>query len=111
MEPNQSVTSAQKQTMSARTKAALWLLIGPTGLLIVSFIGFAIINVILGEAIPDQDPSQNPNLFASTTPPLISTILNVVLFICGAVSVLTWLPGLIIGIVLLATAKPASPQV
>lgn len=104
--------------VSGRTKAALWLMIGPTALLIGVFILYAIVNwVVVGIDTSSSDPSVRcPSSVSggitSCTPesqfnetPLIVTLMNVALFIVGSVFVLTWLPGLIIGIVLLAT-KP-----
>lgn len=39
-----------------------------------------------------------------------STIANVIGFLIGAVVVLTWLPGIIVGIILLATRQKIPPQ-
>lgn len=44
-------------------------------------------------------------------PPAGRTIINIVLFLVGALVVITWLPGIIIGIILLATRKPLPPSV
>lgn len=82
--------------ITGRTKAALWLLIGPTALLVAAFILFAVTNWVFGATTTQTD-----ELFAE--PSMITTIINVVLFLAGALSVLTWLPGLIVGIILLAT--------
>jgi len=76
--------------MTVRTKAALWLMIGPTALLIVTFMLFAMTNWVVSSFAPVS---------------IATTIINILLFIAGSVSMLTWLPGLIVGIVLLATAK------
>ncbi len=83
-----------------RTKGALWLLIAPTALFIVTFILFAVINLIFNQTM--QLPADGEALAPT---PLIVTITNIILFLTGVVSVITWLPGIIIGIVLLATKK------
>jgi hypothetical protein len=91
--------------LDGRTKGALWLLIGPTALLILTFMLYAIINLIsAGVAEPAPVSSGTPDsLFAED--PAGTTAANIILFLFGALGVLTWLPGLIIGIVLLATKK------
>ncbi len=100
-------TSHPVQTkLSKRTKVALWLMIGPTALIIVSLMAHAIINIVMGVVPPDQDPSQNPNLFISSETTVASMILSALFSLIGVVSFLAWLPGLITGIVLLATKKP-----
>jgi hypothetical protein len=86
--------------MSTRTKGALWLLIAPTVLIIATFLLFAIINWVFN---PTMYPKPDTELFAPT--PIGITISNVILFFTGVIGIVTWLPGLIIGIVLLATAK------
>lgn len=86
--------------MSKRTIGALWLLIAPTVLIIFTFAAFAILNWIFN---PTMWPTPDTSPFAPT--PIGITISNIILFITGVVGVITWLPGLIIGIVLLATKK------
>lgn len=86
--------------MTKRTKGALWLLIGPTALLIATFILFAIVNWM---SVAFAAPSVEGELFSET--PIWASLINVVLFIVGTLSVVTWLPGLIVGIVLLASPK------
>ena len=83
-------TQPARHTMTVRTKAALWLMIGPTALFIVTFMLFAMTNWVVSSFAPVS---------------IATTIINILLFIAGSVSMLTWLPGLIVGIVLLATAK------
>jgi hypothetical protein len=90
-----------KTKMAGRTKAALWLMIGPTALIITVFILYAILNWLSGAA--PTTPVDDGSLFA--TPSAGVVIANVILFIAGAVTVITWLPGMIIGIVLLTTKK------
>jgi hypothetical protein len=74
---------------NTRKIAALWLLIGPTALIVVSIVLYAIVNFAT----------------AGSPSPAFSSIVNVILFLVGAISTLTWLPGIIIGIVLLTTQK------
>lgn len=86
---------------NTRRVIALWLLIGPTALIIGSLLLYAIVNFILASTMPATPPEGEA--FGSQSP--IQTILNVILFLVGAVSVMTWLPGIIAGIVLLTTEK------
>lgn len=93
IQPVQSATKSKKQLVWG-----LVCLFGPTVLIVVSILLYSIINLIFGAtATSDGD------LFGDSSP--AKTILNVILFIIGAFSVATWLPGIIGGIVLLATRK------
>ena len=85
---------------SSHKKLALTLLIGPTVLFVVSILAYAIVNAIVGSAEPS--PSST-DLFAPQNP--ITAVVNVILFLVGIVGILSWLPGIIIGIVLLAKKK------
>jgi hypothetical protein len=96
--------STAPKNRSKRTVLALWLMIGPTTLIIVTFILFALLNWVFGATIPAPTSAEG-ELFAESSTPLIITLGNVLLFLAGAISVITFLPGLIIGIVLLATRK------
>jgi hypothetical protein len=80
-----------------RTKVALWLIIAPTALLATTFILYALVN-LLAQPIGSTD-----TLF--TQPANWQVIANVILYVAGVISVVTWLPGLIVGIVLLVTKK------
>ena len=91
---------AQQRKMTGRTKLALWLMIGPAALLIVSFIGYAIINWIFMSAPAATDST---GLFTAESPAKV--IFNIIFFLTSVVGIITGLPGLIIGIVLLATPK------
>lgn len=86
--------------MSGRTKGALWLLIAPTALIIGTFLIYGIVNWIA--VIMSPTPADG-ELFA--TQPIGGVIINVIFFIFGTIGIIAWLPGLIAGIVLLATAK------
>lgn len=77
---------------------ALWLLIGPTALIIGSIILYAVVNFILGATAPTSG-----DMFES--PSVLRSILNIILFLAGTISVIAWLPGIITGIILLTTQK------
>ena len=70
---------------NSRQKVALWLLIGPSALFVGVIILYAVTNLIFPEVA------------------IIKTFTNIAAFLAGLISFLTWLPGMIIGIVLLAT--------
>ena len=91
--------SPAETKQKSHTKLALFLLIGPTALFIGAIICYAVMNFI----ISSTEPGTSTELFNEPSP--IKTGLNVLLFLAGAISVLTWLPGIIIGIVLLAKKK------
>ena len=96
--PAQPAAHPTTSAKSKRTVLALWLMIGPTALIVVTILLYAIMNFMFAQAAPAGD-----DLFAEQTAG--QTIANIILFIVGAISVMTWLPGLIIGIILLATKK------
>jgi hypothetical protein len=73
---------------------ALLLLIGPSVLLLVAIILSAVSNFAFSSTAPTGD-----NLFPESNP--VHTIINTIVFLMGAVTVITWLPGIIIGIILL----------
>lgn len=87
-EPMPAATPTARK--KSHTVLALFLLLGPTALIVVSFILYAVVNFAFS----------NSALPGAESP--VQTILNVFLFLAGTVSVLTWLPGIIIGIILLA---------
>lgn len=95
--------------MSRRTKVALWLMIGPTALLIVTFVLYATLNYIFGVTpeVTTTTTTESGDLFVETSNPAGNgaNIANILMFLVGAIATLTWLPGLIIGSVLLATKK------
>ena len=103
-QPEPTTTATIAKSSHKRTVLALWLMIGPTALIVVAILLYAIMNVMFAQATPTGD-----DLFAEQTAG--QTIANVVLFIVGAISVITWLPGLITGIILLATKKAPSQPV
>lgn len=81
-----------------RVVLALWLMIGPTALIICSILLYAIVNFAFGAADSNStEPFGHQNALQS--------VINIFMFIVGAVAVVAWLPGLVTGIVLLATKK------
>lgn len=96
------VVAPQVKKMSGRTKAALWCLIAPTALIVVTAILYSIVNTLFPVTLINETG------FTTTASPLQS-IINVLLFAAGSIGALAWLPGVITGIVLLATNKPATP--
>lgn len=85
--------------MSKRTKGALWLLIAPSAVIILDLILYALANWIFTAT----SPAPSSELFAPQTG--ASVITNTLLFFFGLIGILAWLPGIIIGIVLLASPK------
>ncbi len=83
---------------NGRKIAGITLLVTPTALIIVTVIIYALMNFVFA-----GNSSTDSELFGSQS--ALTTGLNVLLFLTGTVGVLTWLPALIIGIVLLATQK------
>lgn len=97
--PQVQATPAQPKK-SARTIWAIVCLAGPTALLVFTFVVFAVVNWTLG--------SVSPGTYADG-PIMVRTIINIVLWFLGVIATLSWLPGIIVGIILLAT-KPAAPR-
>lgn len=84
---------------NTRKIAAIWLLVGPTALLVFSILAYALANFIFASTVS----SSNTELLGQQ--PIGTTIVNLALFVVGLVGVIAWLPGIIIGIVLLATQR------
>jgi hypothetical protein len=91
----QPAAGQQEAPKKRRTGLALLLLIGPSALLIFAIILGAVSNFIFSSTSPTGDA-----LYADNNP--VRTIINVFIFLAGAVTVITWLPGIVIGIILLA---------
>ena len=68
-------------------------LIAPTALIIFSIIIYAIFNFVFSSFDSASGASSS------------NAIVNILLFLVGGLAVLTWLPGIIVGIILLATRK------
>ena len=124
---NSSQLSTTKR-MNTRTKLALWLIVSPTLLFILSFSTYGLVNHFTSQ--PNQsavdnsecqkaqdmagpgtdifcgDPTADPQeeaFFSATS--ITKTPLNAGLFVITLVAFVSWLPGLSGGIVLIAT-KP-----
>jgi hypothetical protein len=93
-EPQYAKTVVAEPLKKNHKKMALTLIIGPTALFIAAIVISALSNLLFSAQINEGE------LFGQV--PVGKTILNIITFLFGAVAVLTWLPGLIIGIVLLA---------
>jgi len=89
-------TEFKRKKLVGRTKLAILLVIGPTLLIVTSFILFALINLILN---PTFWPKADTEALANT--PIAITIINAFFFVLGATGVIAWLPGVIIGAYLL----------
>lgn len=70
-------------------------LIAPTALLFITIVCYAVINFVAESAAPSGNAIE-------ATPSNAQTIVNIIMFLIGAVATLTWLPGIIVGIVLLS---------
>ena len=115
-----------KKKVARRTKVALWLVLGPTILIAMTVIAFGITNLAFN-SVPDSAPAactettDTSSLFggASTNTECkeqlfgdqsaANVVINVILFSIGALGVATWLPGMIVGVVLLVS-KPKTPS-
>lgn len=100
-----AVQSAEAIRKSNKRKLiwALICLIGPTALIVISLIAYALVNFLTMSTVGVSDEG-----FGVTSP--FHTIVNVLLFLAGAVAVATWLPGIIGGIILLATRNRNVPR-
>ncbi len=89
----------QTAIASKNRKQTIWgiiLLAGPTALFIITFLLFAINNYMFSAYA-----LQSSGEFANVG--IVQTTINILAFLFGVVAFITWLPGVIIGIILLAT--------
>ncbi len=100
--PVNNVTATQR-TNKLKTTWGIICLVAPTALVVVSIIAYAILNFIAGSQEAAQVASDS--LFAEAGPSPLHTIGNVLLFLVGTIAAISWLPGIIIGIILLATRQ------
>lgn len=94
--PSNSVHQATQPDEHTRRKLLVWglvCLIVPSVLFIIALLLAAISNLAFSNAVPAGD-----DLFL-TSP--AQTAMNILVFALGAMSILTWLPGIIVGIILL----------
>lgn len=91
---------ALKKSNKLKLVWGLICLIGPTALLLITIMSYAVINFVAAQSITSDGV-----LFAP--PSIAHTVANVVMFLIGALATLTWLPGIVIGIILLAQRQRA----
>lgn len=124
MEPEQTPAPAptNRKKLAPRTKTALWLLVGPSVTIGVTFFLFIILNIAFGnfpENLPESCQAQPvDNITASLSPACENALMslqstpelavNVILIIVGALGVISWLPGIITGSILLAKRPKAT---
>ncbi|HEU5121865.1 MAG TPA: hypothetical protein VFT59_03385 [Candidatus Saccharimonadales bacterium] len=84
-----------KQKKSPK-KLALLFLVGPTVLILIAISIAAISNLTNSTT---QSAPASGELFGDANP--ISAVLNVVVFLLGALGIFMWLPGIIIGVILM----------
>lgn len=96
----ESIARIQK-TNKLKTIWGIICLVGPTALVVVSLIAYFVLHYATGGSW--QYAHGDSSMFAE--PPMIRTIGNILLFCVGAIAAITLLPGIIIGIVLLATRQ------
>lgn len=77
----------------------LLLILVPGALIILSIIGYAVMNFVLGQALGGAEGS------AAEGGGIIRVVINVLLFLLGAGGLISFVPCLIIGIILLVTRK------
>lgn len=76
------------------------IMIAPVVLIVASILLYAIVNFIMGMAQPPT-PASSDGDFGSESSNPIRTVINVLLFLLGSVSIIATLPCLIIGLILL----------
>ena len=79
-------------TPSKRKAVALWLLIAPSALIVFTMVLYIIVNAVAGNSYDSATDS-------------FTAFANILIFLVSLVGFISWLPGIIVGIVLLAS-KP-----
>lgn len=92
--PTDTTGIMQGTAKKSYKKLGLVFLLGPTILFAVAIALSAIANLTAGSAQPTD-----ANLFGEPSP--LTSVLNVIVFLVGEVAALAWLPGIVIGIILL----------
>ena len=98
--------ASTQQILKANKLETIWgivCLVGPTALLVVTILGYAILNFAFGASWGYAHGDSS--LFPEPTP--LHSFVNILLFLVGVVSVLTWVPGIVVGIILLSTRRRA----
>jgi fumarate reductase subunit C len=96
-QPQNPVASPLQTPVKSHKKLAISLLVVPTALFVLSLV-LGLIAAQIGDT-----SAQDGELFAQVSP--LKQILNILTFACAGIGFLTWLPGLIVGIILLAKKK------
>ena len=94
------MTKSNHTVVKSKSKRAIFLLLAPSILFAFSLLMLAIINLIFNPTFwmtGDTEPV-NP------TPPII-TVFNVLFIITGIVGLISFLPGVVIGVLLLVQSK------
>lgn len=92
---SQTHTNPQDQANKTKLIWGLISLIAPTVLIVATFLAYGIVNFIFGMTT-NSIPSE---------PSVVKALLNVILFILGSLGVIAWLPGVVVGIILLVSRK------
>ncbi|MEI6228414.1 MAG: FKBP-type peptidyl-prolyl cis-trans isomerase [Candidatus Saccharibacteria bacterium] len=88
------ITTIKKSNVTAKTSLRLpiWLMVAPTGGIFLSILIYAIVNFIMAASSSDQANTTN----------VLTMMVNILLFLVGTLSVLAFVPCMIIGIVILS---------
>jgi heme/copper-type cytochrome/quinol oxidase subunit 2 len=98
-----SATQTPKQIRATNKRRLIWGIIcltAPTVLFVLTLLIYAIVNFI---ASSTSDTPANAETLVAVSSPAWVVVVNVVLYIFGAISVIAWIPGIVVGIVLLSS--------
>lgn len=90
------MNTIKSHTAARRTKIALWLLITPTVVIIISFGLFLMLNLVFNPTLWPTPDGESP-----LATPTVITVLNGIFITIGVAGLIAWLPGVITGIMLL----------
>lgn len=96
MQPNQ-LQPTPNDIARLNKKKLVWgliCIIGPSALLVVSILSYVATRLMI-----------SPGDIEVVDASIGRAIVNIILYLVGVVATLTWLPGLIVGIILLATRR------
>ena len=107
----------QKQSL----KLPIFLIVAPVAGILLSIIVYAIVNFIFASSVPEtttpsisegvsiaQGVDASSDLYGET--PIFQTVANVVLFLLGSVSLLAFVPCLVIGIIMINRRRGAQAE-
>lgn len=88
------ITTVEKSSMTVKTSLRLpiWLMVAPTVGIFLSTIIYAVVNFIMVASSLDQANTTN----------IFTAIVNILLYLVGTLSVLAFVPCMVIGIVILS---------